>query len=113
MIVIDEFLMLDFYLFRTIEGLCRKFAKHGSSRHPWGGRHIILLGDPAQLPAVSGIDIFGTYLWHKFRVLLLREIKRATDLALSSVLSKIHEGICDNHVSQVCKQGCTNRIWTQ
>ena len=33
-IVIDEFSMLDFYLLRTIEGLCRKFAKHGSSRHP-------------------------------------------------------------------------------
>ena len=59
-IVIDEFSMLDFYLFRTIEGLCRRFAKHGSSRHPWGGRHVILLGDPAQLLAVSGVDIFST-----------------------------------------------------
>ena len=92
--------MLDIYLFRTIEGLCRKFAKHGSSRHSWGGRHIILLGGPAQLLAVSGIDIFGTYLWHKFTV-LLRETERATCPALSLVLSKICEGICDNQVSQV------------
>ena len=59
-IVIDEFSMLDFFLFLTMEGLCRKFAKCGSSRHSWGGRHVILLGDPAQLPAVSGVDIFGT-----------------------------------------------------
>ena len=100
-IVIDEFSMLDFYLFRTIEGLCQKFAKHCSSRHPWGGQHVILLDDPAQLPAVSGVDIFGTYLWHKFTVLLLREIKRATDPTLSVLLTKIREGTCDNHVSQI------------
>ena len=60
MIVIDEFSMLDFYLLRTIKGLCCKFAKHGSSRHPWDGQHVVLLGDPAQLPAVSGVHIFGT-----------------------------------------------------
>ena len=59
-IVIDEFSTLDFYYFHTIEGLCQKFAKHDSSRHPWGGHHVILLGDPAQLPAVYGTDIFGT-----------------------------------------------------
>ena len=47
MIVIDEVSMLDFCLLRTIEGLCRKFAKHGSLRHPWGGWYVILLGDPA------------------------------------------------------------------
>ena len=61
---------------------------------------IIFLGDPAQLPAVSGIDIFGTYLWHKFTI-LLREIKRAPDPTLGLVLSKIRQGICDNHVSQI------------
>ena len=99
-IVIDEFSMLDFFFFRTMEGLCRKFAKHGSSRHPWGGRHVILLGDPAQLPAVSGVDIFGTYLWHRFTV-LLQEIKRATDPTLSMLLTKVREGICDSNVSEI------------
>ena len=54
-IVIDEFSMLDYYLFHTAEGLCRKFAKHRVSRLPWGGRHVIMLGDPAQLPAVEGV----------------------------------------------------------
>ena len=33
-IVIDEFSMLDFFLFRTAEGLCRKFAKQGVSNLP-------------------------------------------------------------------------------
>ena len=97
-IVIDEFSMLDFYLLRTIEGLCHKFAKHGSSHHPWGGRHVILLGDPAQLPAVSGTDTYGTNLWHNFTVLLLREIKRATDPTLASILTKVHEGVCESRL---------------
>ena len=108
-IVIDEFSMFDFYLFCTIEGLCQKFAKRGSSRHPWGGRHVILLGDPAQLPAVSGVNIFGTYLWYKFTVLLLREIKRATDPTLSGTLIKIREGICDTHISQVLQTRLVNK----
>ena len=34
-------------------------------------------------------------------MLLLREIKRATDPTLSVVQTKIREGTCDNHVSQV------------
>ena len=42
-LVIDEFSMLDFFLFRTAEGLCRKFACKHSSCHPWGGRHVLLL----------------------------------------------------------------------
>ena len=49
------------------------------------------MGDPAQLPAVSGVDIFGTFLWHRFTVLLLREIKSATDPTLSRLLTKILE----------------------
>jgi len=35
----------------------------------WGGRHVLLLGDPAQLLAVSRTDIFGTTLWRQFSVL--------------------------------------------
>ena len=71
-IVIDEFSMLDYFLFRTEEGLCRKFAKHRLSRLPWGSRHVIMLGDPAQLPAVGRSDLFGTKLWRTFSILVLR-----------------------------------------
>ena len=76
-LVVDEFSMLDFFLLRTMEGLCRKFKKRHSSNSPWGGRHVLLLGDPVQLPAVSHMDIFRTTLWRQFSVLLLREVKRA------------------------------------
>ena len=71
-LVVDGFSMLD-ALFRTMEDLCRCYAKKGSSKYPWGSRHVILLGDPVQLP-VSNWDIFGTNLWISFSVLLLREV---------------------------------------
>ena len=38
-----------------------------------------------------------------FTVILLQEIKRATDPTLSTVLSKIREGTCDSHVSEVLR----------
>ena len=102
-IVIDEFSMLDYYLFRVAEGLCRKFAKHGASRLPWGGRHVVMLGDPAQLPAVGRSDLFGTHLWRKFSILVLREIKRSQDPVLTSVLTKVRMGVCDQEVTDVLR----------
>lgn len=97
-LVIDEFSMLDFFLFRTAEGLCRKFSKHQYSSLPWGGRHVILLGDPAQLPSVSRQDVFGTRLWRSFHILLLREIKRSIDPTLTNILTQIRMGICNDDV---------------
>lgn len=103
LLVIDEFSMMDHYLFRTAGCLCRKFAKHRLSKFPWGGRHVIMLGDPAQLPAVSRMDIFGTKLWRTFTILVLREIKRCQDPVLSSVLGKVRMGVCDQEVNEVLK----------
>ena len=98
--------MLDATLFRIMEGLCRRYAKRGSSKHPWGGRSIILLGDPAQLPAVSNCDIFGTHLWSTFNVLLLREVKRAKDPQLQSLLEKVRVGVHDEEVEQILHSRC-------
>ena len=49
-------------------------------------------------------DIYGTTLGAKFSVLVLREVKRATDPVLASVLSKVRLGIiCDEEVTEVLK----------
>ena len=63
--------------------------------------YCILFGDPAQLPPVSNTDIFDTKLWFNFSILQLKEIVRAKDPVLSSILLKIREGICDVQVESV------------
>ena len=102
--------MLDYFLFRTAEGLCRKFAKQCVSRLPWGGRHVIMLGDPAQLPAVGRSDLFGTQLWQTFSILVLREIKRSQDPVLTSVLTKVRMGVCDQEVIDVLEAYFSHKL---
>ena len=113
-LVVDEFSMLDATLFRTVEGLCRRYARKGSSKHLLGGRHVILLGDPAQLPAVSNRDIFGTDLWRTFDVLLLREVKRAKDPQLQSLLEKVRIGVHNKEVERILRSSCKSEdiAWT-
>ena len=68
---------------------------------PWGGHHVLLFGDPAQLPPVSNTDIFNTKLWlNSFSVM---QPVRAKDPTLSSALLKIREGIIDNKVAFLLK----------
>ena len=100
-IVIDEFAMIDRKIFLTIEQLCKKFTTKDGRYKPWGGRHVILFGDPAQLPPVSNTDIFNTIPWVHFSILQLKEVVRAKDATLSSILLKIRDGICDDQVASV------------
>ena len=102
-IIIDEFAMIDAKIFLIIEQLCRKYTTKDGRYKAWGGRHVILFGDPAQLPPVSNTDIFNITLWFNFSILQLKEIVRAKDATLSSILLKIREGICDDHVDSVLK----------
>ena len=82
------------------------YAKYGSSKHPWGGRHMILLGDPTQLPAVSNWDIFGTNLWRTFSILLLREVKHAKNPQFQALLEKIKLGEHDEEVDSILYSHC-------
>ena len=67
------------------------------SRNPWGGRR-----DPVGTTFLQlVIDIFSTRLWPKFAIIVLREVKHATDPQLTSILSKVRLGICDNEVLDV------------
>ena len=103
-IIIDEFSMIDCTIFITIEHLCRRFASKNGQYKPWGGRHILLFGDPAQLPPVSHADIFNTPHWLKFSILQLKEVVRATDPVLSSMLLKVRQGECDKEVESTLKR---------
>ena len=62
---------------------------------------MILLGDPAQLPAVSNTDIFGPVLWRTFNIVLLREVVRAKDPQLQCLLDKVRMGIHDEEVATI------------
>ena len=66
-----------------------------------GSRHVVLLGDPAQLSAVSKKDIFGTYLCMTFNMLLLREVVRANDPNRQCLLDKVRLGIHDAEVHKI------------
>lgn len=52
---------------------------------------------------MSNTDIFNTKLWLDFSVMELKEIVRAKDPALSSVLLKIREGNVDKQVTTLLK----------
>ena len=89
-IVIDKFSMLDYFLFRTTEGLCRKSAR--VSRLPWGGRHVTMLG--VTLPSyllwvevICFVPSFGVPLQFDYS-----EIKRSQDPVLTRVLTKVRIG---------------------
>jgi len=95
--------MIDANIFLTIEQLCRRYTTKDGRYKAWGGCHIILFGDPAQLAPVSNTNIFNTKPWFNFSILQLKEIVRAKDAMLSSILLKIREGICDDQVDSVLK----------
>ena len=67
---------------------------------------MILLGDPAQLPAVSNRDIFSTDLWRTFDVLLLRGVNHAKDPQLQSLLEKVRIGVHDEKVERILRSRC-------
>ena len=101
-LIIDEFSMIDCTVFITIEQLCRRFSSRDARCKQWGGRHVLLFGDPAQLPPVSNTDIFNTKAWlNGFNVLQLKEVVRAKDPALNSALLKIRKGIVDEEVTSL------------
>ncbi len=75
------------------------------------GRHVILLGDPAQLPAVSRKDVFGTTLWIQFSVLLLREVKQALDPTLASLLAKVRLGSYDQQLDSMLHTCVSGESW--
>ena len=97
MFIIDEFSLLERDVFITIDKLLRELAFGRNQFKPFGGKHIILLGD--QLPAIYN-DIYGTFTWKKFDIILLEEVMRQRNNDFLSILQKVRLGKCDEHVIQ-------------
>ncbi len=78
-IVIDQFFMLDAKTFAAVNRTLRDMAPSKNDKYkPYGGKHIILMGDPAQLPAIRGY-IFNTDAWKRFEALTLCHVTRQND----------------------------------
>ena len=57
-LVLDDFSLLEMRPFLTIDKILRDIVCAANQQHmPFGGKHKILMGDPAQLPAIDQ-DIF-------------------------------------------------------
>ena len=85
---IDEVSMLERELLYLLEDVLRQF---GNSNVRFGGKSIILLGDPAQLPPI------GNHIWQQrefgiFTVLVLRESQRQKDVVFIDILNRMRRG---------------------
>ena len=100
-LVIDEFSVLEMRPFLTSDKILREIACAANQQHmPFGGKHIILMGDPAQLPAIEQ-DIFDTHLWRKFDIVMLKDVKRQDDESFQSILSTIRMGEINDDINSI------------
>jgi len=99
-IIIDEFSMLELKVFIAMDKVTRRVSPGPKRRLPFRGKNLLLIGDPAQLPAI-GYDIYESFLFHRFDFALLKEIKRQESGVFTDVLQKIRFGICDEEVKEV------------
>ncbi len=74
-IIIDEFSLLEHSVFIEIDELVREMADRKDLQNmSFGGNYVILIGDPAQLPAISK-DNLNTYPWKRFSIIILDDLK--------------------------------------
>ena len=103
-LVIDEFPLLDSEPFHKINELLKDMTQNKKEKMmPFGGKHVIMMGDPAQLPAI-GTDIFGSSLWRRFNIVMLKEVKRQDNLHFQSLLSAVRMGLLTEEGNQILRQ---------
>ncbi len=85
-IILDEFSMLNSDLFDQLNASTKRFGK--CSIDPFGGKHIFLIGDPCQLPAIS-TSVFTNPLLNCFSILLLKETVRQKDECFAGLLNRV------------------------
>ena len=97
-IILDEISMVDGILLDKISSIFMKVKKN---TRPFGGLHVIALGDLLQLPPVEGIKVWKAAVWPLFYPIFLREPQRQNDRRFFDVLNKIRFGIVDDDVKQL------------
>ncbi len=104
-LVIDEISMVRADIFDTIDRFLRKFGP--SSKLPFGGVQMVLMGDLCQLPPVLRSDeaayfqsfyqtpfFFSSHAWENgnFGIVQFTHIFRQTDLPFIDILNKVRYG---------------------
>ena len=90
-IIIDEFSMIDVELFDWMRYYLRKFCRkeYNDGSVSWGGRHIILVGDPAQLPPIGKQLFRSNFFIPEFKFIRLRQAMRQENQDFQRILSCI------------------------
>ncbi len=85
-IIVDEFSMLSSDLLSQLNDSTKEFGK--SKLAPFGGKHLFLIGDPCQLPAIN-TSVFLNPLLDMFSILILKETVRQKDEGFAALLNRI------------------------
>ena len=103
-LVIDEFPLLDSEPFHKVNLLLKDMTQNKKEKMmPFGGKHVIMMGDPAQLPAI-GTDIFNSSLWRRFNIVMLKEVKRQDNVEFQSLLSDVRMGVLTEEGNKILQQ---------
>ena len=114
-LIIDEVSMWRPDTFELVDGVCR-FCRDDMTT-PFGGIHVMLVGDFCQLPPVIGREeklkeqwIFENKTWEEanIKVFNLTEIKRQSDINLINGLNAMRFGDYNQHAKWLLKE-CKDR----
>jgi ATP-dependent DNA helicase PIF1 len=105
-VIIDECSMLDYYLLKYIDLLC-KTVKRTSDRVPFGGIQMMICGDFFQLPCITDRArpvgerfCFQTDVWNEIGpTFQLQTVVRQNEEKLVRILHKIRAGAPDEEVA--------------
>ncbi|XP_060519159.1 uncharacterized protein LOC132697633 [Cylas formicarius] len=97
LVVLDEVFMLVSWMLEMIDAVCREY---GQSRRPFGGKTVILSGDPKQLlPVVKGrragmASIVSHPAWSTFQLCMLTENMRVhpQEVEWSNFIRRVGDG---------------------
>ena len=100
LLIIDEFSLLESKPFHAINRLlCQMAQSKNNQFKPFGGKNVILMGDPAQLPAIQK-DIFESSLWRRFNIAILKDVKRQNNAEFQKLLSTVRLGTITDEVDK-------------